>query len=131
MDGDTRFTEKDPSLNDLKKCKQMTGHKHYRNYSFYYVKIYLEKDRKETSDWVTSDNELPRSNLLNIINNALLEGRFIEMRRITMKEYAQKGGGEVPYCVKYCKRIKKGTPLCVIGFDSKGYQSGSKSGGKK
>jgi len=115
----------------IKDCKKMIGHKHYRNYSFYYVKIYLEKDKKETRDWATSDNELPRSNLLELINKALLEGRFIEMRRITMKEYAQKGGGEVPYCVKYCKRINQGTPLCVIGFDYKESKSEGKSGGRK
>jgi hypothetical protein len=117
MEDNKRWQEmcKMPSL---KKCQsyKKPHTETYKNYHFYFFNMYLPEpiQGEKTREWVFSSSSMSRSNISEMVTDALKEGRFIELKEITMKEYADNGGGDIPCCLKNCKRInRRGYPLCV------------------
>jgi hypothetical protein len=49
-----------------------------------------------------SSDSMHSSNILNLMNRSLEDGSFVSLEKITIKQYAQHGGGDVPCCIRNC-----------------------------
>ena len=64
-----------------------------------------------TTHTLASD-KMHNSNILDIIKDSLKEGTFVSLEKITIKEYAQNGGGDIPCCLSNCE-YKGDWPPCI------------------
>lgn len=82
----------------------------YRDRYFYLFKF----NRKGVglTEHTLASNNLYSSNILDLMRDSLDEGTFISLEKITIKEYAQKGGGDIPCCLRNCE-YKGVWPPCI------------------
>ena len=57
-------------------------------------------------------NNMYNGNILDLINDSLNEGTFVSLEKITIKEYTQKGGGDIPCCLGNCE-YEGDWPPCI------------------
>ena len=73
----------------------------YANMHFYLFKV----DRKSfgLTTHALSSGSMHSSNMLDIIKHSLEEGNFVSLEKITIKQYAQNGGSDIPCCIRNCQ----------------------------
>ena len=73
----------------------------YANMHFYLVK-FNRPDFTQVTHTFSSSN-MQRSNILDLISRALEQGSFASLEKITIKQYSQNGGGDIPCCLMNCQ----------------------------
>lgn len=89
-----------PTKEECKSYSKIHTSQH-RDSQFYLLTI-NNWNNKPITHTLRSDR-LHSSNILQLLENSLQKGTFVNLEKITIKQYAQNGGGDIPCCLRNCQ----------------------------
>jgi len=117
MSGETRglleFMDHTPTQEQCEKYREAHTKMH-RNRFFYELTIDRGEGYKPRVHEFSLRDGFPNSpNILEMIVKSLVKGDFRSLTQITIKQYAQGGGSDVPCCLRNCK-YEGDWPPCMM-----------------
>ena len=95
-----KYADYKPPSGECRRYSKMHSQAYYGRQ--YYL-LTIDRRGFGLTDYEFDSDTMNRGSILRIMENSLRDGTFRNLRKITIKEYALAGGGNIPCCLRKCE----------------------------